>query len=339
MQVLEYNASCPETSFLALAERPKPQLNNSNAIIQVAGVGVCGSDLLKLNHGLVKEGEVLGHEMVGIIDEISPSLAKQYSLAIGDRIVSSHHSPCLKCKFCLNEQESLCTEFKRSNFYPGAFAEYLELSEEHLRNTVLKIPEHLENSIASFTEPLACCLKACKRSQILSYQGKAKVLVLGLGSIGLLLGQSIKYYKPDIELHGVDLIPSRLNLASELGFDFQSQEANGKYDFIFLASGASATVETAIKHSELGARILTFSSAHAAAFSNDDIYYKELSVIGSYSPNLSDLKTSLDLLSQKIIHVQSFITHRSNLANLGATIVRSRQEQGIKVYCDLLSLI
>lgn len=336
MKALSYNPNSKENSFLNLVDIAKPRLNNNNAIIKVLGVGVCGSDLLKLNRGLVLEGVILGHEMVGVIEEINEELSAKYSLAKGDRIISSHHVPCLKCNYCLDGQESLCEEFKTSNFNPGAFCEYLELSERHLKYTVQKIPDHLNNEEASFTEPVACCIKAIRKSKS-PYKHKQRNLVLGLGSIGLIIGQLLKHYYPNDLIVGSDLISSRLELAQRLGFDQVAQSIEGEFDCIFLCAGANASLDTAIKHASNGAVIVVFASVNDSSkgFANNDIYYKELTIMGSYSPNLCDLEESLQTLSRKGIQVKPLITHTASLDNLGEVLQRYKQEQGIKVYLDL----
>lgn len=294
--------------------------------------------------------------MAGIIDEISNEMSSLYDLKQGDRIISSHHVPCLQCDYCLKGQESLCLQFKSTNFNPGAFCEYLELSEAHLKHTVHKIPSHLSDEEASFVEPVACCIKAMERCfQQLSSRATAgsvaisprklnEVLVIGLGSIGLIMGQVVKHYMPSAEVTGLDLIEDRLKLAQELGFDnaisslsHPDTQPPRHFDYIFLCAGSSATVDLAIKHARNGATIIVFSSVadSSKAFANNDIYYKELTVLGSYSPNLSNLKESLELISSGIIKVQKLITQRASLEKLGEIIKLCNGNQGIKTYLSI----
>lgn len=338
MKALVYNPNHQETSFLELIETNKPILKDNNAIVKVTGVGVCGSDLLKLNRALVKPGTILGHEMVGIIDEISETMSKQYGFKKGDRILSSHHVPCLECDYCLRGKESLCTKFKSTNFNPGAFCEYLELSEDHLKHTVQKMPNGMSDEVASFTEPVGCCIKAVKNCfNATSQKSEARnlrLLIFGLGSIGLIMGQVVKHYLKDSKLTGCDPIESRLSLAQELGFD-QTCKASSQedYDIVFLCAGANTTVDLATKHARNGATIVVFSSTPGeTSFSNNEIYYKELTIMGSYSPNLDNLKEALELLSSGDIKVDKLITHKSNLEDLGKTIKFCNEHTGIKTF-------
>lgn len=337
MKACIYNPSKKEESFLELTEVEAPTVSKDSILVKMLGVGVCGSDLLKLDRALVKEKTILGHELVGEIAEISDELSSKYGFDKGDRIISSHHVPCLECKYCLNSQESLCAQFKTTNFNPGAFCEYTELSEEHLKYTVQKIPEKLSNAEASFTEPLACCIKAVERSGLKEFKGSdAKVLVLGLGSIGLMIGQLVKYYRSELELTGSDLLEDRQELASRLGFDKTQARLEDQYDFIFLCAGADISTELAAKHAANGATIVVFSSikTDTLGFNNNDIYYKELTVMGSYSPNLSNLKESLELISNKAVLVKDLITHKAKLENLGKIISEAKANKGIKVFLE-----
>jgi len=364
MKAAIYNPNSKETSFLELSQMETPVLNspdsectvkNNGAIIKVRGCGVCGSDLLKLDRNLVKAGTVLGHEVVGEILEISEENSKKYNLKKGERIISSHHVPCGACTYCLNGRESLCKQFKATNFKPGAFAEYIKLSEGHLEKTVLKVPESLSDIGASFTEPVACCLKAIKKSGLAKHKGEAKVIVIGLGSIGQILGQLINLYLPEGCTHkliGCDLLDNKLELAKENGFNELKKELGKKNiykensnelnhsesaDFIFLASGANPTIDLALENIRDGGTIVVFSSVpdKEVSFTNNDIYYRELSILSSYSPNLEDLKESLELIKEKKVKVDNLISHVTDLDDLGKTIKKCRDENGTKVFLKM----
>ena len=159
--------------------------NRKGAIVRVLGCGLCGSDIVKFKHKIVKNGAVLGHEIVAIIDEID----SETNFRIGDKIVTSHHIPCFECTYCKHENYSMCEHFKKTNIFPGGFSEKVFVSEEHLKNVAYLVPENLSNEEISFYEPLGCCVRAIKRCNL---QENDNVLVIGLGSIGLIMAQAIK---------------------------------------------------------------------------------------------------------------------------------------------------
>ena len=153
-----------EKNKFVIKDIPRPFLEEytQGAIIKVEGCGLCGSDIVKLQNNLVKDGSVLGHEVVGEIVEINSNT----DFRIGDRVVLGHHVPCYTCNYCLGGSYSMCRHFKSTNIIPGGFSEFIYVSEEHLNNTVFHANLNLSSIEASFTEPLACCIRAVKRAHL-----------------------------------------------------------------------------------------------------------------------------------------------------------------------------
>lgn len=287
---------------IIISDAPKPLLKDQGAIIKALGCGLCGSDIVKYRQKLVKDGSVLGHEIVGEIVEID----SKTDFKIGDKIVSAHHIPCFKCNYCKNENYSMCEHFKETNIFPGGFSEYIYLSEEHLQNIAYKIPVNLTEEEASFYEPLGCCIRAIKRAEL---KPNSKVLVVGLGSIGILMGQGLKAYGHDV--FGCDLIKERIDIANGLGISaYNSSNINDLgADAIFMTAGADATIDLALKEVRDGGKIIVFASTPKNfGYANNEIYYRELTVMGSYSPSPADLKDSMELLSSEKVKCKNLST-------------------------------
>ena len=97
---------------IVIKEAEDLKLNNrKGAIVKILGCGLCGSDIVKFKHGIAKDGTVLGHEIVAVIEEIN----SETDFKIGDKIVSSHHIPCFECTYCKHENYSMCAHFKKTN--------------------------------------------------------------------------------------------------------------------------------------------------------------------------------------------------------------------------------
>ena len=262
------------------------------AIVKVLGCGLCGSDIVKFVHKISKNGTVLGHEIVAQIVEIN----SETNFKVGDEIVTSHHIPCGKCVYCRHGNVSMCQHFKSTNIRPGGFSELVYLSEEHLQNVAHLKPENLTDVEASFYEPLGCIVRAVKRANLI----KGDIaLVVGLGSIGILTAQALKAY--GVEVVGCDLIPERIEILKSLGINaVDVREISEKFeaDAIFMTSGADKAIDTALKYVRNGGKIVVFSSTphDQTAYPNNEIYYRELTVMGSYSPSPADLTESLELL-------------------------------------------
>lgn len=293
-----------ENEIVVLKDREDEILDGrKGAIVQVLGCGLCGSDIVKLKHKLVKNGTVLGHEIVAKIIEID----SETDFKKDDVIVTSHHIPCGKCEYCKNGNVSMCRHFKETNIRPGGFSELVFVSEEHLRNVAYLKPENLTEEEASFYEPLGCCVRAVKRA---SLRENSTVLVIGLGSIGIIMAQALKAF--GMNVIGCDLLASRVQILKNLGieaFTLNEMCESIKADGVFMTSGSDKAIDTALKFVRDGGKILVFSSTpQNFGYANNEIYYRELTVLGSYSPAPIDLKDSLELLATKQVKVGGLST-------------------------------
>ncbi len=317
----------------------KPQLKDKKgAIVKVIGCGLCGSDIVKLKTGMAKDGSVLGHEVVGEIVEVNTDT----KFKTGDIVAMGHHVPCFNCLYCFSGHYSMCRHFKTTNIFPGGFAEFIYVSEEHLNNTVFYVSEHLTEIEASFLEPLACCIRAVKRAGL---EQNSKNLIIGLGSVGILMGQASKAFGN--EVFGCDLIKERVMLSEDLGFDKSFISDNESiltemknyapigFDNVFLTAGASSGLDFAVKAARDGANIVVFSSVKDNnGFKNNDIYYRELTVMGSYSPSPMDLEDSMNLISSGKVDVNG-LSVVYNLENLNEALNDTISNKIMKAYIKL----
>ena len=283
------------------------------AIVKVLGCGLCGSDIVKFREKISPNGTVLGHEIVAQIVEVN----SKTDFKIGDKIVTSHHIPCGECLYCKNGNVSMCKHFKKTNIHPGGFSELVYLSEEHLLNVAQLLPSNLDEVEGSFYEPLGCCVRAVRRANL---PQKSKVLVIGLGSIGILMAQALKAM--GMEVLGCDLIDERVDLLKSFGVDaINSSDLNKTQshiksitdgygvDAVFMTSGSDKAIDVALKLVRNGGTILVFASTPLnLGYANNEIYYRELTVLGSYSPAPEDLKTSLELLKSGKVKVGGLST-------------------------------
>lgn len=300
---------------ITLNEVPSLKLDDrKGAVVKVLGCGLCGSDIVKFVHKISQDGTVLGHEIVAQIVEINSDT----DFKKDDVIVTSHHIPCGECVYCKNGNVSMCSHFKETNIKPGGFSEYVYLSEEHLKNVAHLKPENLDEIEASFYEPLGCCVRAVKRTQLI--EGSTAV-VIGLGSIGILMAQALK--ASGVNVIGCDLIDDRIKLLKSLGIDainskdleftqnyVKSKTDNYGADAIFMTSGADKAIDVSLKLVRNGGKILVFSSTphDETGYPNNEIYYRELTVLGSYSPAPNDLKKALELLKSGKVKVKGIST-------------------------------
>ncbi len=319
-----------ENDILVIKNREDEKLNGrKGALVKVLGCGLCGSDIVKLTQHRAKQGTVLGHEIVAFITDINSDT----NFKVGDTIITSHHIPCGKCEYCKNGNVSMCRHFKETNIFPGGFSEYVFVSEEHLRNVAYLKPKNLTNDEVAFYEPLGCCIRAVKRAGL---RQNSTALVVGLGSIGILMAQALKAF--GMNVIGCDLITSRVELLKNLGIEaFKVTEMcdSIKADGVFMTSGSDKAIPTALKYVRDGGKILVFSSTpQNFGYANNEIYYRELTVLGSYSPSPADLKNSFELLKNKDVKVSGLSTEY-NLENVQKAINDTLDNKILKAYIKI----
>ncbi len=294
-----------ENEKIVLKSTPDITLDGrKGAVVKVLGCGLCGSDIVKFREKISPDGTVLGHEIVAEIVEID----SETSFKKGDKIITSHHIPCGECHYCKNGNVSMCKHFKSTNIRPGGFSELVYVSEEHLNNVAYLLPENLTEVEASFYEPLGCCVRAVKRANLAV---GSSVLVVGLGSIGIIMAQALRAFGMNVT--GCDLIDERVDLLKSFGIDaFNVKNLDDnfeKVDGVFMTSGADKALDTALKSVRNGGTILVFSSTPLnSGYPNNEIYYRELTVLGSYSPAPVDLKDSLEFLKSGRVNVKGIST-------------------------------
>ncbi len=182
---------------LVLKDRPKPELKkDTDALIKVTGVGICGTDLHILQvppaHP-AKQNIILGHEFTGEIVEVGSRIP---DFAPGDTVLIDPHPGCGLCEECKNGNTDICISLIAASgepghpatigiFSDGAMTSYAIVPRESLFKVDPKIPSH----IRALGEPLACILNATNK---LKAQPGDTVLVLGAGPIGLLFTAVLK---------------------------------------------------------------------------------------------------------------------------------------------------
>ncbi len=162
-----------------------PSITDHELLVKVDGCGLCGSDIMKIVQHASPPVK-LGHELTGTIVEKGREVS---NFAMGQRVIVAHHVPCGICHYCKHGNYSMCASFKASNIDPCGFAEYIRVPAEHVQHTTLPLPASLSAEEGSFVEPLACCVRAVRRTPLLPGDS---VVVMGLGSIGLLMVQAFK---------------------------------------------------------------------------------------------------------------------------------------------------
>jgi threonine dehydrogenase-like Zn-dependent dehydrogenase len=157
-------AVCDGRGGFGLAALPVPELGAGEILLRLRCAGLCGTDLWKLRHGTAKPGSVLGHEVVGVVEDAGDGA----HFVPGDRLVVVHHVPCGVCRFCRAGSETMCPAFRTNLLAPGGFSELVLVRAAAARHGAFNLPAHVSDAAAVFLEPAACVLRGIRRAGLLT---------------------------------------------------------------------------------------------------------------------------------------------------------------------------
>ncbi|GAB4117127.1 MAG: zinc-dependent alcohol dehydrogenase family protein [Candidatus Caldatribacteriota bacterium] len=202
---------------LKLEDLPIPKVGFRQILVKVLVCGVCHTELDEIEGRVspTKLPIILGHEIVGKVEELGPGTTK---FRKGDRIgISWINWACGECFFCLHQQENLCLQAKwTGKDVDGGYAQYTVISEEF----AYPLPERFADGEAA---PLLCAGTVGYRALKLSGLEDGKALGLyGFGASAHIIIQVAKYLYPDSKVF-VFTRPNQKehqNLAKQLGADW-----------------------------------------------------------------------------------------------------------------------
>ena len=322
---------------IRLEDRRTPRIGPGELLVRVRGCGLCGSDLAKLrNPGRLPA--VLGHEVIGEIAEIGQGAG---TFRLGERVVVAHHVPCFACHYCRRGSFSMCRAFKESNLDPGGFAEYVRVPAENVGHATFRVPAHVPDAVASFTEPLGCCVRAIRRTGI----GPGDtVVVVGIGAIGGLLVQLA--VRAGARVLGTDLVAARCDLARALGATAAVEPlavagaladltAGRGADCVIPTVGTPTVVREALAWARDGGAVHLFVGEGEVPLPVGEIYRRELTLKATYSSSPADLREAFELICEGVIRVAELCSHRLPLARLLEAVTLMERREALKVYVEV----
>jgi len=309
---------------IRLEELPVPKVGPGELLLRTRASGVCGSDLMEW-YRVKKAPLVLGHEITAEVVKLGAGVD---TFKVGDRVFSTHHVPCGKCRYCLAGHQSVCDLLRTTHFEPGGFAEYIRVPKINVELGTLRIPDSMTFDEGSFIEPLACVVRAQRFAKLRAGQ---TVLVIGSGISGLLHIQLAKA-RGAARVVATDISDYRLNAAKQFGADATIHGADdvparlkefndGRLaDLVIVCTGAMPAIQQATKSIDRGGTLLFFAPTAAgvdAPIPLFDFWRDEITVVTSYAGSGDDLKESLELISDRKVRVADMVTHRLPLAETG----------------------
>ncbi|HYM22878.1 MAG TPA: alcohol dehydrogenase catalytic domain-containing protein [Vicinamibacterales bacterium] len=200
---------------IAIEDVPKPRPRAGQAVIRITTTTICGTDVhIVRGEYPVKAGLTLGHEPVGVIEELGEGLEDIYT--VGQRVIAGAITPCGQCSFCLSGSHSQCGGalggWKFGNTINGAWAEYLLVPDA--KANLAPIPPGLaDEDVLLCPDVFSTGLSGAERGRI--KVGDA-VAVFAQGPIGLCASLGAKLLGAAVVV-GIDASDSRLAIARRFG--------------------------------------------------------------------------------------------------------------------------
>lgn len=294
-------------------DKPTPQ--DHEVVIQVRRIGVCGSDI-HVFHGLhpyTGYPVIQGHEVSGIVAEVG---SQATSLAAGDKVTFTPQVTCGACYPCQHGMYHICESLKVMGFQTdGAAQEYFAVDADK----VLKVPDHVTLDQAAMVEPVSVAVHALSRGG--DVQGK-KVLVLGAGTIGNLVGQVAKALGAGSVMI-TDISEYKLDKARQCGLDFTANPhkedlgqailrdlGRDRADLILECVGIQDTITEAVESARKGTTIVIVGVfGEKPVVDIGLIQDRELSLVGTLMYQKGDYEKAIELVSSGKLCLDKMITN------------------------------
>jgi threonine dehydrogenase-like Zn-dependent dehydrogenase len=210
-------------------EVPDPSIQDpTDAIVRITSTAICGSDLhlYEVLGMFIDEGDILGHEPMGIVEEVGPEVKQ---IKAGDRVVIPFNISCGSCWMCERQLFAQCETtqnrdaekgaslFGYTKLYgqvPGGQAEFLRVPQAHFGP--IKVPEGGPDERYLFlSDVLPTAWQAVDYAAI---PKGGSVAVFGLGPIGQMSARIARHQGAEV-VFGIDNVPERLQMARRNGIE------------------------------------------------------------------------------------------------------------------------
>lgn len=302
----------PQKGSVEIREISKPEIGEEDVLLEVANVGVCGSDLHQwtADHSWpVNYPVVLGHEFGGYIAATGNRVTNWKE---GQRVVSET-AAIINPNSPMTKRGLYNLDPDRKGFgygVNGAMTKYVKVPARCLHH----VPDQLPFEEACLTEP--CCVAYNAVVENSRIKPGDSVIVLGPGTIGILCAAMAKLCGAEVAVVGLESDRRRLNIAKQYGCDIIIGDATEwakrtdglGSDFIIDAAGTSATLKIALQLVRPNGHITKVGwGPQPLGFSLDPLVQKNVTLQGSFSHNWPIWEKVIALLASKKLDVRPII--------------------------------
>lgn len=302
----------PEKGSVEIREIEKPGMGEDDVLLEVANVGVCGSDLHQwtADHSWpVNYPVVLGHEFAGTIIEMGDKVTNWKK---GDKVVSET-AAVIDANNPMSRAGFYNLDPTRKGFGYGVNGAMTKLVRVPAR-CLHRLPEQVPFEQACLTEP--CCVAYNAVVQNTGIKPGDRVIVLGPGTIGILCAAIAKLCGAEVAVVGLEADQKRMEIAKQYGCETitgdatewaQRRDGLGA-DIIIDAAGVSITLKLAMQLVRPKGKITKVGwGPQPLGFSLDPLVQKNITLQGSFSHNWPVWERVIALMASGQLDVKPII--------------------------------
>ena len=285
--------------------------------VRVRSAGICGSDLLMLERGLL--AHTIGHEFAGLLDDDTPVAVQPVT-------------PCADCELCRAGSYQLCETCVGSTlgvYRDGGMTDELRVAPE----CIVPLAAGVRVEDACLVEPLAVAIHGLEKAGVSAGQ---RVVVVGAGSLGLAAAAAALFRGCEVDV--VARHEAQHRAAEVLG---AGRAPRGVYDLAIDAAGNERAIARAVELARPGGGLLLLGwDWERVVLPGAGIAAKELAVratmIYSHESALRDVDAAAALLAERPEVSDALISHRFPLdeAPRAFEVARERRAGAIKVVLE-----
>ncbi|CDO05329.1 NAD(P)-dependent alcohol dehydrogenase [Mycolicibacterium cosmeticum] len=312
-----------EVGILRIEDRPVPVPAARQVLVEVAAVGVCGSDVHYYRHGrigdfVVEDPMILGHELSGRITAVGDGVDPA---RIGQRVAVEPQFPCRRCRQCRAGRYNLCPEMRFYATPPvdGAFCRYVTIDADMAH----PVPDSVSDEAAALLEPLSVAVATMRKAHVAP---GTSILIAGAGPIGIICAQTARAFGA-ARIVVTDPVASRRESALRFGATevldptaVDIAALDPQVDAFVDASGAAPAVVSGIRAvGPAGHVVLVGMGSGDVALPIGHIQNMEINVTGVFRYT-DTWPAAIHLVASGAVDLDAMVTGRFDLEHVGEAL-------------------
>ena len=314
-----------------------PEPRSADAILKVELCGICGSDYHYYTEGhhwpYQAPPQIMGHEVVGRIADISAAAARHWKVKEGDLVIVESAITCHRCRYCTTGNSSMCSNkrsygmsasMKEPPFLWGGYSQYMYLHPDAILHVV---PPGVSEHEAVLFSPLANGVKWAQRIPGLSLGDKIVILGPGQQGLGCVLAASLTGANP-IVVAGLERDAKRLAVAQALGathaiFSDRAPLAEQvknilgaeMADVVVDVTGSTAAQAAAVDLVRRGGTVVLGGRTpkKTVSFVMDKLTARGIKMVGVRAHESEDVRKALAVITARREQLSNLLTHEVSL--------------------------